>query len=131
MSLLEKFAALSCPTIRSAWSRVVVMQNTDFFDIMFIFLWFVCVDESDELIVAAGRGLDFQLVVHISGARDPAWRFHRCGVSPSAVLTGPRKVTWPFRVMIFTFWAFTDMFFASMISLRICAVVAMSALLLP
>src|SRR6187402_1130165 len=60
----------------------------------------------------------------------------RFAISPmrdfsAVLLTGPRKVTRPFRVMIFTFWAFTDMFFPATISLRICAVMAMSALLLP
>ena len=60
----------------------------------------------------------------------------RSAISPmrrfsSAVLTGPRRVTRPLLVMIFTFLAFTDMFFPAMISLRICAVVSTSALLLP
>src|SRR5262245_13759461 len=69
MSLLEKFTALSSSTICSACSREVAMQNTDFFDIYFIFFCLVYL-LGLELVVARGVELHFQLVVHILGARD-------------------------------------------------------------
>jgi hypothetical protein len=79
------------------------MQNTDFFDIDVYFLLFYCTDWLTKLVVIVGGELDFQLVVHIPGASDPI------AISPmrrfsSAVSTGPRRVTRPSMVMIFTFW---------------------------
>jgi hypothetical protein len=50
MSLLEKFALFKRSTICSAWLRVVVMQNTVFFDII-IFLFVCCSMTSEDAFV--------------------------------------------------------------------------------
>src|ERR1017187_5310996 len=57
--------------MRSAWSREVAMQNTDFFDIMFTFFFLFLFAWLSELLVAGRGGLYFQLVVHIPGVRAP------------------------------------------------------------
>src|ERR1017187_1607181 len=87
MSLLEKFAFFRLSTMRSAWSREVAMQNTDFFDILFTFFVFLFARLS-ELLVADRSGLDFQLVVHVSGVRTPI-----CDFTDEAFLLG--GVDWP------------------------------------
>src|ERR1035438_5930524 len=71
MSLLEKLAFFRVSTMRLAWSREVAMQNTDFFDIMFAFFFGFLFARMTELLVADRSGLDFQLVVHVSGVRTP------------------------------------------------------------
>src|ERR1035437_9510884 len=103
------------------------MQNTDFFDIedYLSFCFFVYL--VDRISCCCWWELHFQLVVHILGARDPIRDF----TDEAPFLGGvdrPAQGDLALVVMIFTFLAFTDMFFPAMISLRICAVVATSAL---